>query len=85
MDRIAWGMSIIGAFVLFLMLVVTIADVVADKLLKLPFPGATELVMSIMPISVCAFLLSLRSKNATSSSISWSICSDPKPGYFCSC
>jgi TRAP-type mannitol/chloroaromatic compound transport system permease small subunit len=62
MDRIAWGMSIIGGFVLFLMLVVTIADVVADKLLKLPFPGATELVMSIMPISVCAFLLSLQIK-----------------------
>jgi len=62
MDRIAWGMSIIGGFVLFLMLVVTVADVVADKLLKLPFPGATELVMSIMPISVCAFLLSLQIK-----------------------
>jgi len=62
MDRIAWGMSVIGAFVLLLMLVVTISDVVADKLLKLPFPGATELVMSIMPISVCAFLLSLQIK-----------------------
>jgi TRAP-type C4-dicarboxylate transport system permease small subunit len=62
MDRIAWGMSVIGAFVLLLMLVVTIADVVADKLLKLPFPGSTELVMSIMPISVCAFLLSLQIK-----------------------
>jgi TRAP-type C4-dicarboxylate transport system permease small subunit len=62
MDRIAWGMSVIGAFVLFLMLVVTIADVVADKLLKLPFPGATELIMSIMPISVCAFLLSVQIK-----------------------
>jgi TRAP-type C4-dicarboxylate transport system permease small subunit len=62
MDRIAWCMSIIGAFVLLLMLVVTIADVVADKLLKLPFPGSTELVMSIMPISVCAFLLSLQIK-----------------------
>jgi TRAP-type C4-dicarboxylate transport system permease small subunit len=62
MDRIAWGMSVIGALVLLLMLVVTIADVVADKLLKLPFPGSTELVMSIMPISVCAFLLSLQIK-----------------------
>jgi TRAP-type C4-dicarboxylate transport system permease small subunit len=62
MDRIAWGLSIIGAFVLFLMLVVTIADVIADKLIKLPFPGSTELVMSIMPISVCAFLLSLQIK-----------------------
>ena len=62
MDRIAWVMSVIGAFVLFLMLVVTIADVVADKVLKLPFPGATELVMSIMPISVCAFLLSVQIK-----------------------
>jgi TRAP-type C4-dicarboxylate transport system permease small subunit len=62
MDRIAWVMSVIGVFVLFLMLVVTIADVVADKVLKLPFPGATELVMSIMPISVCAFLLSVQIK-----------------------
>jgi TRAP-type mannitol/chloroaromatic compound transport system permease small subunit len=62
MDRIAWGLSVIGAFVLLLMLVVTIADVVADKLLKLPFPGATELIMSIMPISVCAFLLSVQIK-----------------------
>jgi TRAP-type C4-dicarboxylate transport system permease small subunit len=62
MDRIAWGLSVIGAFVLLLMLVVTIADVVADKLLQLPFPGATELIMSIMPISVCAFLLSVQVK-----------------------
>jgi len=62
MDRIAWGLSVIGAFVLLLMLVVTIADVVADKLLQLPFPGATELIMSIMPISVCAFLLSVQIK-----------------------
>jgi hypothetical protein len=43
------------------------------------------LVMSIMPISVCAFLLSIKIKSATSSSISWSTCWDPKPGYFCSC
>lgn len=62
MDRIAWCLSIIGAFVLLIMLVVTIADVIADKLLNLPFPGATELVMSIMPISVCAFLLSVQIK-----------------------
>lgn len=62
MDRIAWAMSIIGGLVLFLMLVATIADVVADKVFKLPFPGTTELVMSIMPISVCAFLLSVQIK-----------------------
>lgn len=62
MDRIAWVLSIIGAFVLFLILGVTIADVIADKLIKLPFPGSTELVMSIMPISVCAFLLSVQIK-----------------------
>jgi len=62
MDRIAWGLSVIGALVLLLMLVVTIADVIADKFIKLPFPGATELVMSIMPISVCAFLLSVQIK-----------------------
>jgi TRAP-type C4-dicarboxylate transport system permease small subunit len=62
MDRIAWALSIIGALVLLIMLVVTIADVIADKLLKQPFPGATELIMSIMPISVCAFLLSVQIK-----------------------
>lgn len=62
MDRIAWGMSVIGGVVLFLMLGSTIADVVADKVFKLPFPGTTELVMSIMPISVCAFLLSVQIK-----------------------
>jgi C4-dicarboxylate transporter, DctQ subunit len=62
MDRIASVMSILGALVLLLMLVTTIADVVADKVLRSPFPGATELVMSIMPISVCAFLLSVQIK-----------------------
>jgi TRAP-type C4-dicarboxylate transport system permease small subunit len=62
MDRIASVMSILGALILLLMLVTTIADVVADKVLRSPFPGATELVMSIMPISVCAFLLSVQIK-----------------------
>lgn len=62
MDRLAWGLSVIGALVLLLMLVGTIADVVADKVLQRPFPGATELIMSIMPISVCAFLLSVQIK-----------------------
>jgi TRAP-type C4-dicarboxylate transport system permease small subunit len=55
-------MSILGAGVLLLMLVTTIADVIADKVLRSPFPGATEMVMSIMPISVCAFLLSVQIK-----------------------
>jgi hypothetical protein len=49
-----------GIFVLLLILVTTIADVFADKVLGTPFPGATELVMSVMPISVCAFLLSVQ-------------------------
>lgn len=62
MDRIAWGLSVLGALVLLIMLMVTIVDVVADKLLQSPFPGATELIMSIMPISVCAFLLSVQIK-----------------------
>lgn len=60
MDCIALAMSVIGAMVLLLILVVTIADVVATRLLGTPFPGTTELVMSIMPISVCAFLLSVQ-------------------------
>lgn len=62
MDRIASGMSILGTLILLLMLVTTIADVVADKVLRAPFPGATEVVMSIMPISVAAFLLSVQIK-----------------------
>lgn len=62
MDRIGLGVSIIGSLVLLLMLITTIADVIADKVLGSPFPGATEVVMSIMPISVCAFLLSVQIK-----------------------
>jgi TRAP-type C4-dicarboxylate transport system permease small subunit len=62
MERIAWGLSIVGCLVLLMILIVTIADVIADKLLGRPFPGATELTMSIMPISVCAFLLSVQVK-----------------------
>jgi len=62
MDRIGLCMSIIGSLVLLLMLITTIADVIANKVLGFPFPGATEVVMSIMPISVCAFLLSVQIK-----------------------
>jgi TRAP-type mannitol/chloroaromatic compound transport system permease small subunit len=60
MGRVAWSMSLLGAFVLLLILVTTIADVFASKVLGTPFPGATELVMSVMPITVCAFLLSVQ-------------------------
>lgn len=57
MGRIAFGSNIIGAMAILTMLVVTTADVVMNKVFNWPFPGATEVVTSVMPISVFAFLL----------------------------
>jgi len=57
MGRIAWGSNIIGAMAILTMLVVTTADVLMNKVFNWPFPGTTEVVTSVMPISVFAFLL----------------------------
>lgn len=56
-DRIDKGFTIVGALALMIMLVVTVADVIMSRVFNLPFPGATEVVTSAMPISVFAFLL----------------------------
>lgn len=58
MERIAAGLNVVGAAGLLTMLVVTTADVVMSKVFNWPFPGATEIVTSVMPICVFAFLLS---------------------------
>jgi TRAP-type C4-dicarboxylate transport system permease small subunit len=57
LDKIDKAFTIVGAISLMIMLVVTAADVVMSRIFNLPFPGATEVVTSAMPISVFAFLL----------------------------
>ncbi len=56
-DRIDKGFTMVGAAAMLIMLVVTVADVIMSRIFNLPFPGATEVVTSAMPISVFAFLL----------------------------
>jgi TRAP-type mannitol/chloroaromatic compound transport system permease small subunit len=63
MERIAAASNVIGAIALLIMLVVTVADVIMSRIFNSPFPGATEIITSVMPISVFAFLLSTQIKS----------------------
>ncbi|MBT3258238.1 MAG: TRAP transporter small permease subunit [Deltaproteobacteria bacterium] len=63
MQRIAAVSNVIGAIALLIMLVVTVADVIMSRIFNSPFPGATEIITSVMPISVFAFLLSTQIKS----------------------
>lgn len=63
MAAIAKAFNIVGAVALLIMLVITVADVIMSKLFDWPFPGATEVVTSVMPISVFAFLLTTQMEN----------------------
>ena len=63
MQRIAAVCNVIGAIALLIMLVVTVADVIMSRIFNSPFPGATEVITSVMPISVFAFLLSTQLKS----------------------
>ena len=58
MRGVAKALNVLGSISIILMLVVTTLDVIMNKLFNSPFPGATELITSIMPISVFGFLLS---------------------------
>ena len=62
MSRLAGALSAIGAVAILIILVVTVADVVMNKIFNSPFPGATEIITSMMPISVFGFLLSTQIK-----------------------
>ena len=62
MSRLAGVLSAIGALAILIILVVTVADVVMNKIFNSPFPGATEIITSMMPISVFGFLLSTQIK-----------------------
>ncbi len=62
MSRLAGILSAIGALAILIILVVTVADVVMNKIFNSPFPGATEIITSMMPISVFGFLLSTQIK-----------------------
>ena len=63
MQKIAAVCNVIGAIALLIMLVVTVADVIMGRIFNAPFPGATEIITSVMPISVFAFLLSTQMKS----------------------
>ena len=58
MKGAAKALNVLGSISIILMLIVTTLDVIMNKLFNSPFPGATELITSIMPISVFGFLLS---------------------------
>ena len=62
MGKLSEILSIIGALAILIILVVTVADVVMNKIFNSPFPGATEIITSMMPISVFGFLLSTQIK-----------------------
>jgi TRAP-type mannitol/chloroaromatic compound transport system permease small subunit len=55
--------SAVGAIAVLTILVVTVADVVMSKIFDAPFPGATEIVTSVMPISVFAYLLTTQMRS----------------------
>ena len=62
MSRLAGVLSVVGALAILIILVVTVADVVMNKIFNSPFPGATEIITSMMPITVFGFLLSTQIK-----------------------
>ena len=62
MNTISWLFSAIGAGGILIIFVVTVADVIMNKIFNSPFPGATEIITSAMPISVFAFLLATQIK-----------------------
>ena len=58
MDTLGKTFSCIGALAILTLLVVTVSEVIMNKIFNSPFPGATEIITSVMPISVFGFLLS---------------------------
>ncbi len=62
MNSISWIFTVIGAGGILIIFVVTVADVIMNKIFNSPFPGATEIITSAMPISVFGFLLAAQLK-----------------------
>ena len=62
MNSISWIFTVIGAAGILIIFVVTVADVIMNKVFNSPFPGATEIITSAMPISVFGFLLAAQLK-----------------------
>jgi len=56
LSPVAGLFKVIGALAVLIILVVTVADVIMNKIFGLPFPGATEVIIAVMPISVFAYL-----------------------------
>ena len=62
MEIIAGILNVLGAIAIMIILTVTVADVIMNKIFNSPFPGATEIITSAMPISVFAYLVSAQVK-----------------------
>ena len=62
MNSISWIFTVIGAGGILIIFVVTVSDVIMNKIFNSPFPGATEIITSAMPISVFGFLLAAQLK-----------------------
>jgi len=56
LSPVAGLFKVIGALAVLTIMVVTVADVIMNKIFGLPFPGATEVIIAVMPISVFAYL-----------------------------
>ena len=62
MNSISLVFTVIGSVGILIIFVVTVADVIMNKIFNSPFPGATEIITSAMPISVFGFLLATQIK-----------------------
>ena len=62
MNPAAGIFNVIGALAILIIMVVTVADVIMSKIFGLPFPGATEVIIAVMPISVFAYLFIVQRK-----------------------
>ena len=62
MNSLSSIFTVIGSAGILIIFVVTVADVVMNKIFNSPFPGATEIITSAMPISVFGFLLATQIK-----------------------
>ena len=62
MSPVAGIFNVIGALAILVIMVVTVADVIMNKIFGLPFPGATEVIIAVMPISVFAYLFIVQRK-----------------------
>ena len=62
MNSLSSIFTVIGSAGILIIFVETVSDVIMNKIFNSPFPGATEIITSAMPISVFGFLLAAQIK-----------------------